>query len=132
MKRSIEPQPWQRKVNINKPRVHKPGTKTIDPALRALVREREGGCCALCGERLPAVWECHHRKLRSRGGFDSAANLLALDGMCHRRVHGHPAWAETHGFMVASHDDLATVPVAIRLTDWRLMTPSGTYRQETP
>lgn len=125
MKRSpIQAQPWKRRV---KP-VARPGS-TIDAALRQTVRSRAGGRCELCAEPLGAAFECHHRKLRSRGGLDSACNLLALDGLCHRRVHSHVTWATEHGFLVAGHDDPATVPVAVHLTGWRLLTPSGTYRE---
>jgi hypothetical protein len=121
----IQAAPWQQK---HKP-IARPGS-TIDPALRQQVREREHSCCALCGEPLPAVWECHHRKLRSRGGTDSICNLIALDNACHRRVHGHPAWALEHGFMVSTYEDPATVPVAVHLSSWRLLLPDGTYRMD--
>lgn len=123
MTRRLQRAPWQ----APKPAVTVKGS-TIDPKLRELVRLRANGCCELCGERLPAHWECHHRKLRSRGGQDSAANLLALDFGCHRRVHGHPKWSESQGFMVASTEDPATEPFALHGRAWRLLTTAGTYR----
>jgi hypothetical protein len=126
MKRTkpISAAPWKQR---QKP-AEKPGL--IDPALRARVLAREHGCCALCGERLPAVWECHHRKLKSRGGEDDITNLVALDMLCHRRAHSHPAWALEHGFMVSTYADPAETPVAIHLTSWRLLLPDGSYRTD--
>lgn len=103
---------------------------TIDPKLRALVRTRAGNACECCAENLRGPWECHHRKLRSRGGQDSAANLLALCGHCHRRIHGHPSWAEDNGFMVRSYEDPKDVPVSIRCETARYLTVDGLYRIE--
>jgi hypothetical protein len=120
---AIRPAPWKPRA----PRLPRPGL--IEPALRQLVRARAGDCCELCGERLGAAWECHHRKLKSRGGQDSAANLLALCSTCHRRCHGHVAWATEHGFIVASHDDPQFVPVALHLSCWVLLHHDGTYRE---
>lgn len=117
----IKAAPWERKP----PRV--PHAREIDPALRAEVRERAGGRCELCSEPLGRTWEAHHRKLRSRGGQDSACNLVALCHLCHRRCHSHVAWAEEHGFIVASYDDPATVPLALHLDRWVLVTLRG-YR----
>jgi hypothetical protein len=119
----IQPAPWKART----PRLPRIGL--IDPALRTVVRDRAGGCCELCGERLGPVFECHHRKLRSRGGQDSAANLLALDALCHRRCHGHVRWAENHGFIVAAHDDPQFVPVALHLARWVLLHHDGSYRE---
>jgi hypothetical protein len=113
--------PWQKP-----PRV--PVRTQLDPGLRAQVRERAAGRCELCTDPLGASWEAHHRKLRSRGGQDSICNLVALCHGCHRRCHGHVAWAEEHGFIVASYDDPATVPLALHLDRWVLLAPSGDYR----
>lgn len=118
---SIRPAPWERRA----PKV--PYAMQIDPALRAEVYARAGGRCELCGEQLGQVWQAHHRKLRSRGGQDSVCNLVALDAHCHRRVHGHSLWATEQGFIVASYDDPATVPVALHLERWVLLTLNG-YR----
>lgn len=117
----IQRAPWQRPANS---RIAKPGS-TIDADLRRLVLERDNWTCVCCGERLEPGWQCHHRKLRSRGGSDSASNLIALCAHCHRRIHGHPKWATAHGFMVSAYDDPATQPVAYRLETWRLLRHDG-------
>jgi hypothetical protein len=120
--RQLRRAPWQRP----KPAVTVRGS-TIDPALRALVRDRAGGMCECCGDRLSPIFQAHHRKLRSRGGQDSAANLAALCGLCHRRVHSHVTWATEQGFIVSAFEDPARVPMAVRCEDWRYLTPEGHY-----
>lgn len=121
-RRPIQRAPWQRP----KPAVTVKGS-TIDPALRQLVKDRANGMCELCDARLGVRWECHHRKLRSRGGQDSAANLVALCFLCHRRCHSHVAWAEEHGWIVSSFADPATVPVALREKRWVRLNATGGY-----
>lgn len=116
----IAQRPWARKPKV----IARFG---IDPELRALVRERAGNRCECCGERLTGSFEAHHRKFRSRGGQDSACNLAALCGLCHRRVHGHPVWATAQGFAVAASDDPAAVPMAVRCEQWHLLTADGRY-----
>lgn len=122
MTRALRRAPWQRP----KPAVTKFGS-TIDPTLRELVRARAGGECELCGIRLQGRWEAHHRKLRSRGGQDSACNLAALCFLCHRRCHQHVAWSEEQGYIVSSYADPATVPMALRESRWVLLTVDGQY-----
>ena len=85
--------------------------------------------CECCGVRIGArSYQCHHRKLRSRGGQDSAANLAALCALCHRRVHNHPAWATEQGFMLLSTDDPARMPMAVRCESWQFLTVEGGYK----
>ena len=122
--RAIRRAPWQRPA----PAVTKYGS-TIDPKLRALVRDRAGGLCECCGDRLSNIFQAHHRKLRSRGGQDSAANLAALCGLCHRRIHNRVAWSTEQGFIVSATDDPATVPMAVLCDRWLLLTPEGGYAE---
>lgn len=123
MKRRPKPPPW-----ATSPQPKIPKWNLIDAALRQQVRDREGGCCALCTEPLGAVWECHHRKLRSRGGLDSVCNLIALCPLCHRRCHSRVAWATEQGFIVSAYDDPARVPVALHVERWVTLAPDGKYR----
>lgn len=93
--------------------------------LRLAVLARAGGRCDHCGLLLGDVWECHHRKLRSRGGRDDMTNLVALHLSCHELAHGNPAWAEERGLIVASHADPAGVPVLRHGRARQLPTPGG-------
>jgi hypothetical protein len=117
--------PWSQRPKTS--RVAKAGF--IDPKLRLTVYERAGGKCECCGDMLKlSAYECHHRKLRSRGGQDSVCNLVALCGMCHRRLHSRVKFAEEHGFIVSQFADPATVPVLINLSESCYLTPNGKYR----
>lgn len=97
----------------------------IDRKLRAQVYERDGGCCASCGQPVSRDrFECHHRKLRSRGGQDSVCNLVTLDFICHASLHCTPRIAERFGLILPSHADPATSPVRHR-AGWVLLRPDG-------
>lgn len=104
--------------------------RQLAPELREAVFARSGGLCELCGERLTAVWECHHRKLRSQGGLDSVTNLLALHPLCHRRAHGHPAWAKEVGLIVHSMDNPARVRLALHGETWVRLRADGSYDRD--
>ncbi len=93
---------------------------------------RSGGLCELCGQRLNSHWQAHHRKLASRGGQDSVTNLLALHPLCHRRAHGHPAWAEKVGVIVPSTADPALVRLALHGETWVRLAVDGSYQRVTP
>jgi len=47
--------------------------------------------CATCGEGRNAGLESHHVLLRSRGGDDVVANLVALCHSCHTHLHAGDA-----------------------------------------
>jgi len=92
---------------------------------------RCGGLCELCGDRLGAVWQAHHRRLRSRGGHDEPANIVGLHVLCHRRVHGHPEWATGQGFQVSAYADPAAVPLALGCARWVLLSDTYTDVRES-
>lgn len=96
-------------------------TDPVWTAVRKVVWERCGGRDEYSGEPLdPALWECHHRKFRSRGGRHSACNAVALTPRRHRSVHNAgQIEAQARGFVLASTVDPAAVPV--RLWDGRLV-----------
>lgn len=100
--------------------------------VRALVYSRSRGYCEKCGGDLPDSWALHHRKLRSRGGKDTADNLLALHHECHNlatdSVHLNPALATEKGYMVSSWDEPSACPVTLPNGDIVTLTPLGTYR----
>ena len=98
-----------------------PSDARIPAKIRRLVFTRSGGSCDCCGVTLRwEAWECHHRRLRSQGGKNEAANLIALCGECHHgRVHGKPKWARDHGFIVPSFADPNVVPVWRWCSSWQ-------------
>lgn len=51
----------------------------------AIVRERDGHRCRVCGSRDRV--EVHHIRYRSRGGDHRMSNLVCLCAGCHGRVH---------------------------------------------
>lgn len=80
----------------------------------------------MCGQALSAKrWECHHRRLKSQGGRDERANLLALHDTCHGRAHGNRTWAKECGYIVHKGHDPETRPVWRHGRYWQLPTPDG-------
>lgn len=92
---------------------------SMPKGVRAAVYARAGGRCDRCRTPVPAdEWQAHHRMLRSRGGRDTLANLVALCLTCHEWVHAHPRHATLHGLMVASWEDPAALPVHLHGRTW--------------
>jgi len=81
----------------------------MDKKLVAIVQERAGGYCEVCGGNAEESMALHHRKLRSRGGTDSPANLIWIHHGCHNlnttSIHLNPADATQKGWMVSSWQD---------------------------
>lgn len=120
---SIPPRPF----DLPKTSARRPHQVTAE--LRDVVFSRAGGCCELCGERLQPGWEWHHRKRRSQGGKDDASNGVALHPLCHKRIHGHVAWAESVGFLVRSTSSPGRTRIALHGTTWVRLTGDGSYRR---
>lgn len=76
---------------------------------REEIRERDAGHCARCGAA--DSLHVHHRWLRSQGGPDSWENQVTLCAGCHDWAHNHPGEALEQGWLVASWDDPAGIPV---------------------
>lgn len=104
MKRTkpLTPVPWNRQDKTPEP-------DPITAEVRRIVKKRSQGLCELCGEKAQHM---HHRQLR-RGGDHSAANLVHLCNICHRRVHSHPTWAYTTGWLVPQHANPAYEPLLL-------------------
>lgn len=70
--------------------------------LREAVYGRSLGMDDLSGDwvAFDGAWSPHHRRLKSRGGPDSLANLLLLSDRSHRAVHASPAWSYARGFLI--------------------------------
>jgi hypothetical protein len=48
--------------------------------------------------------DAHHRKLKSQGGKDEAANLLPVCSSCHRFIHLFPEMSKGEGWIVPMWD----------------------------
>ena len=128
MKRSkpLTPVPWQRKTA----KTAEPDP--ITPEVRTIVRKRSKGLCELCGI---TGQHMHHRQLR-RAGDHSAANIVHLCFLCHRRAHGHPDWALSTGWLVSQYDTAAHTPLLLH-NEWVLLdrdgqvTPAPSHPQES-
>lgn len=87
----------------------------MDKDVRAAVIARAAGRCEHCGRPLGAKVDIHHRKLRTRGGDDDPANLMAVTPWCHHeQIHKYPKAAAEAGHQVHSWEDPREIP--IRLT----------------
>lgn len=62
--------------------------KQLKPETRQAVLERDGFCCAHCGDT--EQLHIHHRLPRSKGGSDELPNLVTLCAQCHVNEH----WGE--------------------------------------
>jgi hypothetical protein len=88
-----------------------------------LVWERDMGRCVRCGIGLAGLvisYSCHHRLLRSQGGYDEPANRIMLCGTgttgCHGWAHHNRDAARPGGYILlpttdGRTTDPATVPV---------------------
>ena len=66
--------------------------RTIPPAIRRAVTERDGGCAFPGCDRPPAWSECHHILEWSRGGHTRLGNLVLMCRTHHREIHS-TEWA---------------------------------------
>lgn len=87
----------------------------IDPKVVALVEQRAQGYCEVCGKPEMKMMALHHRKLKSRGGKDTASNLIRVHHSCHNMktgsIHANPKWAQDKGFMVGSWQEPHEAPM---------------------
>lgn len=100
----------------------------------AVVRDRSGGACELCGG---VGTQTHHRQPRGMGGVsgvglavNSPANLLRICGPCHRDAESRRALAYEEGWLVRRPTDPATVPARLRTAQgvgYWLLTAEGMY-----
>ena len=93
------------------------------PAVRALVWERDGGCCVRCGSygavHTYPPHALHHRSGRRAGGSrleskNSPANLVLLCSEDHTWAESERTDAEAEGMIVREYDDPATTPLVYR------------------
>ena len=88
----------------------------MDKKIAEAVLERAKGYCEKCGMS-GDDFALHHRKLKSRGGKDSVANLMAVHHACHNlgtdSIHANPKKATQMGWMVPSWADPADFPITL-------------------
>ena len=87
----------------------------VDKKVVKIVEERAGNYCESCGGRAQESMALHHRKLKSRGGQDTPANLIRVHHSCHNlgtdSIHAKPSWATDKGFMVSSWNEPEQTPM---------------------
>ena len=104
----------------------------IDPKVIELVKARAGDYCEYCDCPAEETMAFHHRKLRSRGGEDTVANLVLVHHGCHNlktdSIHAKPAVAERLGYMVHSWQDPTEVPLVRADGSVALLLEDGTVK----
>jgi 5-methylcytosine-specific restriction endonuclease McrA len=78
------------------------------------VKERAGDFCEVCGKGAEISMAFHHRKLKSRGGKDSVANVIRIHHKCHnlstKSIHLNPDASEQKGWIVGSWQEPHEAP----------------------
>lgn len=104
----------------------------IDKEVVELVKSRAAGYCEYCDSPAEESMALHHRKLKSRGGKDTVANLVLLHHGCHNlktnSIHLKPGMAEKRGYMVGSWQDPTEVPLVKPDGSVVLLLEDGTTR----
>lgn len=100
-----------------------------DQLTRAVVLDRDGGVCVVCG-RGGVLLDPHHRRPVGRGGsrdaqVHSPSNLICLCRRCHDWIHEHPRLAREAGFLVSRGVDPLLVPVRIAVRGLVFLTADG-------
>lgn len=91
----------------------------IPRAVRQRVLERDEYLCRRCWVSIYGrTYSIHHRRLRSRGGDNTLANLVTLCGNgtqgCHGWIHANPRMASRLGWIVSTWANPANVPIRYR------------------
>jgi hypothetical protein len=104
----------------------------MDKAIVKIVEERATFYCEVCGRVASESMALHHRKLKSRGGKDTPANLIRVHHECHNlgsdSIHLNPAIAEDRGHMVSSWKDPEETPFLRPDGSWVLLDNEGSIK----
>jgi hypothetical protein len=104
----------------------------MDKKVVEIVRFRAEDYCEVCGQTAQESMALHHRKLKSRGGKDTAGNLIWVHHKCHNlgtdSIHLNPEWAEQHGYMVPSWQNPQEVPISLPSGGFALLLDDGTKK----
>ena len=86
----------------------------MDKKVVRIVEERAGDYCEVCGKAALPSMALHHRKLKSRGGKDTPANLIRTHPGCHNlrtdSIHLYIERASQKGWIVGSWQEPQDVP----------------------
>jgi 5-methylcytosine-specific restriction protein A len=90
----------------------------FSPDTKALIEDRAGSRCELCGE-YSSDCVAHHRRCRGMGSTrrpetNRAANGLWVCGMDHNRIESHRALSYDNGWLVRQSHTPTDVPVLRR------------------
>ena len=117
-------------VRITKSLVQEKSTALLDKQIAETVLARARGFCERCGVPSHDL-ALHHRKLKSRGGKDEVANLVAVCHKCHNlgthSIHLRPKEATEKGWMVSAYQNPEDVPVSIFGRNPVRLAQDGTY-----
>lgn len=104
----------------------------MDRKIVEIVLERSNGFCEMCGLRGEG-FALHHRKLKSRGGKDEVANLIAVHHKCHNlgtnSIHLNPERATVKGWMVPSWANPAEYPLHLYDAEVVVLDNEGNYNK---
>lgn len=93
------------------------GKNQYAKARRAVYVRSQGRCEARCCDGCTGQYEhAHHVRRRSQGGSDTARNLVAICGPCHRWVHDHPVRARELGLLARMFDPAPAVGMVVPAT----------------
>lgn len=104
----------------------------MDKAIVKIVEERAGFYCEVCGRSASESMALHHRKLKSRGGKDTPANLIRVHHGCHNlntdSIHLNPEKAEDKGWMTPSWKDPEEQPMLYHDSYFVLLDNEGSIK----
>ena len=104
----------------------------MDKAIVKIVTERATFYCEVCGQVASESMALHHRKLKSRGGKDTPANLIRVHHECHNlgsdSIHANPAISEDRGHMVSSWKKPEETPLLRPDGSWVLLDNEGSIK----
>ncbi len=104
------------------------------PAVHAVITERSGGVCEVCGAE--RAWDAHHRHPRKAGGtkrdwIGLPSNALSCCRECHTLIEIRRNLARLLGWLVPEGYDPAETPVMYR-GSWSWLTEDGRVEHLQP
>jgi hypothetical protein len=103
----------------------------MDKQVAETVLNRAKGYCERCGK--PADLALHHRKLKSRGGKDTVANLVAVCHPCHNlgtdSIHLNPQKATLKGWMIPTYAVIEDYPLHLANGNVVRLDNEGNYKR---